>query len=94
MDKTFTHTVSDSGEGHIPFNTDATRDQRIEMKVDANGNFWLSANREGFLHLARVFAEVGLREFPNGYHFHKNANFCFRPEVHGPEFSFGRKDEA
>jgi hypothetical protein len=94
MEKTFTHTVSDSGEGHIPFTTDASSRQRIEMKVDANGNFWLSANREGYLHLARVFAEIALREFPSGFHFHKNANFRFRPEVPGPEFSFGLNDEA
>jgi hypothetical protein len=31
---------------------------------------WLAANSQGFLHLARIFAELGTRSFEPGYHFH------------------------
>ena len=44
---------------------------RIEFSNADNG-IWLAANPEGFLHLARIFAELGMRELPNGYHFHRS----------------------
>lgn len=88
MKKTFSHLVDDSGQGHIPFNTDAAPPARVRMKIDSDGNFWLSANRDGFLHLARVFAELGLRDFQAEYHFHKDESFK-HPKGGVPEFTFG-----
>jgi len=51
----------------------------IEFSV-GDGGLWLSANQEGFLYLARIFAELGSRPLEKGYHFHrpdwlKNADF-------------------
>jgi hypothetical protein len=43
---------------------------RIEFSINDEG-VWLSANSEGFLHLARIFAELGTRHFEEGYHFHR-----------------------
>jgi hypothetical protein len=51
---------------------DAPQGARIQIDVD-NGNVWLSANRSGWLHLARICAEMGLQTgFNPGYHFHRS----------------------
>jgi hypothetical protein len=42
---------------------------RIEFQICEEG-IWLSANSEGYLHLARIFAELGTRDFGEGTHFH------------------------
>jgi hypothetical protein len=39
---------------------------------NADNGIWLAANPEGFLHLARIFAELGTRKLPDGYHFHRS----------------------
>jgi hypothetical protein len=88
MHKKFEHSIDDQIDGYIPFNTDAPIGAKIEMKIDEKGNFWLSANQEGCLHLARIFAELGLGNFPSGYHFHKNDRFMHSLDNRGPEFTF------
>ena len=42
----------------------------VEFSV-GNDGVWLSANSEGFLYLARIFAELGSRSLERGYHFHR-----------------------
>jgi hypothetical protein len=42
----------------------------IEFSIGDDG-IWLAANQKGFLHLARIFAELGTQEFEKGYHVHK-----------------------
>ena len=56
----------------------------ITMQIGEDG-FWLAATREGYLHLAAVFAEMGLRD-AGGTHFHVDSNFG--PSGGPPEFSF------
>jgi len=43
---------------------------KIEFSVGDDG-VWLAANAEGFLYLARIFAEMGVRKLEPGYHFHR-----------------------
>jgi len=90
---TFTHSLAEPDKGHIPFTTDAQPPAVVTLNVDEAGNFSLAANRAGCLHLARVFAEMALRRFPNGYHFHKDAAFQFHAGV-STEFTFILIDEA
>jgi hypothetical protein len=43
---------------------------KIEFSSGDEG-IWLAANAQGFLYLARIFAELGTRELEEGYHFHR-----------------------
>lgn len=85
--KIFTHVLENPEKRHIVFDTDVPMPAKIHMKVDEGGTFWLMANREGFLHLARIFSEIGLRDLPNGYHFHKDDNF--QHNINSEKFGFG-----
>jgi hypothetical protein len=42
---------------------------KIQFSIREDG-IWLWANSQGFLHLARVFAEFGMRDFEEGFHIH------------------------
>lgn len=87
MQKTFTHSFEDcSFEGTLSLDTDAVLPAKVRLSVTPDGNFWLVANREGMLHLARVFAELGMGEYENGHHFHKDEQFQW--STGAPEFSF------
>jgi hypothetical protein len=44
------------------------------VRVDGNAVL-LYANASGFLHLARIFAEIGTRDLEEQYHFHVGADF-------------------
>ncbi|NHQ87863.1 hypothetical protein HA050_17275 [Iodobacter sp. HSC-16F04] len=88
MRKEFSHRVDDQLDGYIPFNTDTPDGATIFMKVDEAGNFCLSANADGFLHMARICAELALGNFPCGYHFHKNFNFKHSLDEAGTQFTF------
>ena len=56
-------------------------DAKIEFSVGDDG-IWLSANSQGFLHLARIFAELGVRDFgEKGTHFHQPS---WLKKPHGP----------
>ena len=83
----FTHTLTEVDLDYITFNTDALPPAIVQMSVHENGDFSLIANQAGYLHLARVFAELGLRKFPSGCHFHKDGSFRFH--TGGAEFTFG-----
>lgn len=87
----FTHEFEDgSADGMLSIDTDTSPPAKIKMTVDAEGGFWMSANREGWLHLARVAAELGLGKYEDGYHFHKDEHFSWGTGA--PEFSFERND--
>ena len=83
----FTHEFDDmSADGMLSIETDALPPAKIKLEVDAEGGFWLTANRDGFLHLARIFAELGLGNYENGFHFHTDENFEW--STGAPEFTF------
>jgi hypothetical protein len=95
MDRTFVHIVRDVDECFdTTYEYDAVLEEKsemfIEMTIHEEAGFWLSANREGCLHLARFFAELGLRNHEDGYHIHVNQNFFSSGKP--PEFSFERCD--
>ena len=88
-DAVFCHRVGDVAEVYDdrdPFDRDAPPAASICMIVGEDGDFWLRANSEGYLHLARVFAEMGLRRLEDGYHFHVDS--AFRTSAGPPEFTF------
>ena len=72
----FKHQFVDQSEyGTFSFDTDPSKEKRINVQVDEKGNIWLSCNKKGWLHLAKVCAELGLADFEPGYHFHKTFDF-------------------
>ena len=88
-DVLFSHVVGDVDEcfdQRRPFEFDAPPSAQIRMSIDPDEGFWLTANSDGFLHLARVFAEMGLRKLEDGHHFHQGVDF--RGSAGPPEFSF------
>jgi hypothetical protein len=64
----------------------------IEFTTGDDG-IWLLANAEGFLHLARIFAELGTRtDLGEGYHFHMPEWLKGRAEGSKQEVSVGLLD--
>lgn len=59
------------------------------IRFDVNGaEIWLTANRAGWLHLAKICAEMGLHSgFSAGYHFHRTRDWQGSVEA-VPEVSF------
>ena len=92
MRKTFTYEFDDlSEDGMLSIETDVQLPAKIKLEIDEEGGFWLSANRHGWLHLAKVCAELGLGNYPNGYHFHPDKNFAW--STGPPEFTFEVNNE-
>jgi len=88
VDRRFEHLVTDATECcdfQAAFQIHEPPAASIEMSIGDDG-FWLQGTAEGFLHLARVFAEMGLRDHESGYHFHVDKHF--RWSQGAPEFSF------
>ncbi len=80
--------VDGSQDGLLSIETNTTENQKIRIDLEPGGKIWLSANREGWLHLARICAELGLGEYESGYHFHKDFDFQDgSPDL--PEIGFG-----
>ncbi|MES2463600.1 MAG: hypothetical protein V4671_23750 [Armatimonadota bacterium] len=78
MDKIreFTHRFEEDTEApQLSIDVDVTDRQHIHINVEEGGNVWLSANREGWLHLARICAEMGTMDFKPGFHFHMTFDF-------------------
>ena len=93
LSREFRHSVADADECvdvDRPFEFDDPPPGSISMSLGEDG-FWLSASREGYLHLARVFAEMGLRDFGGPQHFHVNSEFG--PSAEPPEFTFELSSE-
>lgn len=70
MKENFSHTF-EIKEGFGPFAPPPGA--TVEMRVTSDGAFWLSANRQGLLHLAGVLAELAHRK--PGFHIHTNEQF-------------------
>lgn len=70
----------------ISFETDVQPPAKISMTIDNEGGFWLTANKDGWQHLARICAELGTANYEDGYHFHVDENFQF--STGAPEFTF------
>jgi hypothetical protein len=76
MQHRFEH-VFDEDEDWTDFSfpLDLPQGASVRFNVGEDG-IWLSANRAGWLHLARVCAEMGLRDgFEPGYHFHRTMDW-------------------
>jgi hypothetical protein len=71
----------------LSVDTDASPAQFIQVSVRPDQKVWISANREGWLHLARICSELGTRELEEGYHFHKGFNFV-ATDASEPEIQF------
>lgn len=83
----FKHEFNDESDGgSLSFDTDAMPPARIKLEVDADGDVWIRANPEGWLHLARICAELGMGNYEHGYHFHKDQDFQW--STGAPEFTF------
>lgn len=88
ISREFHHVVTDADECvdvENPFEFDDAPAGSISMSIGKDG-FWLSATREGYLHLARVCAEMALRDFGEAQHFHVGPDFG--PSSGAPEFTF------
>ena len=84
----FLHQFQDgAADGVLSMDTDATETERIQIEISDGDKIWLSANRTGWLHLARVCAELGMADYAPGYHFHKTFDFKIS-DGSGPEISF------
>jgi hypothetical protein len=87
----FVHEFDDKGpEGSMSVDTDAAAPAKVRLEVDAEGGVSIRANGEGWLHLARIAAELGLGTYETGYHFHKDGEFQW--STGAPEFTFERDD--
>jgi len=87
MAPTFTHAFEDlSADGMLSIETDAEAPAKIRGEIDKDGNIWIIANPDGWLHLAKVCAELGLANYEDGYHFHKDRLFAHSNGA--PEISF------
>ncbi len=84
----FVHEFEDDPPlGEFDVELDPPPEARIRFDMDGE-DIWLSANRAGWLHLARICAEMGLHsEFQPGYHFHRSYDWGDSPKP-GQEISF------
>jgi hypothetical protein len=72
----FAHEFEDDPPlGDFDIDLDPPHGTRIQFDVN-DKDIWLSANRAGWLHLARICAEMALHsQFKPGYHFHRTADW-------------------
>ena len=72
----FIHEFEDD-PAHGDFEIDLDPPPGTNIRFDVNGGeVWLSANKAGWLHLAKICAEMGLHSgFSDGYHFHRTRDW-------------------
>jgi len=89
----FVHEFEDDPEhGDFQVGLDAPPGVRIRFDLDGK-NIWVSANRSGWLHLARICAEMGLHStIRPGHHFHRSYDWADSPKS-GEEVSFELVDD-
>jgi hypothetical protein len=90
----FVHEFEDDPpHGDFEVDLDPPPGARVQFRLDGS-DIWLSANRPGWLHLARICAEMGLHtESTNGYHFHRGYDWKPSGEP-GHEVSFELSDDG
>jgi hypothetical protein len=88
MKHRFVHEFEDDPpHGDFDVELDPPAGARVRFNLDGHA-IWLSANRAGWLHLARICAEMGLHsQSKEGYHFHRGYDLKRRFEA-GREVSF------
>jgi hypothetical protein len=76
MKHRFIHEFEDAPPlGDFDVDIDLPPGARLRIDVDQNG-IWVSGDRAGWLHLARIAAEMGMQsQLENGYHFHRSADW-------------------
>ena len=84
----FAHEFEDDPT-HGDFDVDLNLPDGARIQFDVKDrDVWLSANRAGWLHLAKICAEMAMRsQFNAGYHFHR-AHDWKESSVMGQEVSF------
>ena len=84
----FVHEFDDDPK-HGDFDIDLNLPDGAHVRFDVNNkDIWLSANKAGWLHLAKVCAEMALHsQFNPGYHFHRTHDWKSSGET-GAEVSF------
>lgn len=88
MKHRFIHEFEDDPPlGDFDVELDAPEDATIQFELEGD-NIWLSANRKGWLHLARISAEMAMHtQMEAGYHFHRTYDWKDSSES-GHEVSF------
>ena len=89
----FVHEVDDDPAlSDFDIDIDLPPGAKVQFSLD-DGNIWVSANRAGWLHLARVCAEMALHSrFRPGYHFHQTFDWTSSGGTE-PDVSFGLAEE-
>ena len=92
MKHKFVHEFDDDPE-LSDFGMDLDAPEGALIKFELSGrDIWLSANRAGWLHLARICAEMGSHStFSTGYHFHRTYDWKVSPKP-GEEVTFELAD--
>lgn len=96
MKHRFVHEFDDDpADGDFEIDLDAPSGAQIRFELEGQ-NIWLSADRAGWLHLARICAEMAMHtSFKPGYHFHRTYDWK-TSAASGTEVSFelGADDES
>jgi hypothetical protein len=73
MKHQFIHEFEDDPvQGDFDVDLDAPTGASIQFNLDGQ-DIWLSANRKGWIHLARICAEMAMHtKSKPGYHFHRS----------------------
>lgn len=89
----FAHEFDDDPK-HGDFDVDLSLPDGARIRFDAKHNdIWLSANKAGWLHLAKMCAEMAMHsQFKGGYHFHRAHDWKESSEL-GNEVSFELADD-
>jgi hypothetical protein len=89
----FSHEFEDcSAQGSLSFDAEAGGAARLRLAEDDEGQLRLTANREGWLHLACVAAELGRGDYPPGFTLRLDYDFRWGAGG-GPEIVLERSDE-
>ena len=94
MRHSFIHEFDDNPpQGDFDVALDVPPGASIQFELDG-ANIWVSANRAGWLHLARICAEMGMHaESTPGYHFHRTYDWKESRST-GQEISFELADDV
>lgn len=96
MKHRFVHEFEDDPRlGDFDIELDAPQGAHIQFDLNAR-DIWLSANRAGWLHLARICAEMGLHsQNKPGYHFHRTYDWKDSSGPHNEvSFELSNDEEA